>query len=215
MKSLFPTIPGSRDRRTRAPGFTLVELLMVITIIGILAALVVGLIGVASKKSRENQVKAVLTELVTAIEAYKTRMGHYPPDNPGNPGTNSLFYELIGTSSTNNGTTFLTADRLFSIDSASINAAYGSPGFVNAAPTTNQVRSFLKGLKATRHAALPSPPNPPGVQALIVPAPGAGGAFNPWRYNSSNPTNNPRSFDLWAEFEAGGITVTIGNWNFR
>lgn len=36
--------------------------------------------------------------------------------------------------------------------------------------------------------------------------------INPWRYNSSNPTNNPGEFDLWAEFVIGNELVTIGNW---
>lgn len=35
---------------------------------------------------------------------------------------------------------------------------------------------------------------------------------NPWRYNSSNPTNNPGEFDLWAEIVIGDDIVTIGNW---
>ena len=114
-------------------GFTLVELLMVITIIGILAALVVGLMAVATKKSRESQVRAMLSELVTAIEAYKTRMGHYPPDNAARPDQPPLFYELLGTYSTDNGVNFTTSDSISTLDTATVTAAFGMPGFVNAA----------------------------------------------------------------------------------
>ena len=36
---------------------------------------------------------------------------------------------------------------------------------------------------------------------------------NPWRYNSSNPSNNPNSYDLWAEIRVGDETIIIGNWD--
>jgi hypothetical protein len=37
--------------------------------------------------------------------------------------------------------------------------------------------------------------------------------LNPWRYVSTNPTNNPGSFDLWAEIPVGRDRVKIiGNW---
>lgn len=35
---------------------------------------------------------------------------------------------------------------------------------------------------------------------------------NPWQYVSSNPTNNPGEFDLWAEIVIGDEIVVIGNW---
>ncbi|MCE2825487.1 MAG: type II secretion system GspH family protein [Verrucomicrobium sp.] len=37
--------------------------------------------------------------------------------------------------------------------------------------------------------------------------------LNPWRYVSTNPTNNPGGFDLWAEIPVGRDRVkVIGNW---
>lgn len=38
-------------------------------------------------------------------------------------------------------------------------------------------------------------------------------ALNPWHYVSTNPTNNPTSFDLWAEIIVKGERKIIGNWN--
>jgi prepilin-type N-terminal cleavage/methylation domain-containing protein len=38
-------------------------------------------------------------------------------------------------------------------------------------------------------------------------------SLNPWRYVSTNPTNNPTSFDLWAEIIVKGERKIIGNWN--
>lgn len=35
---------------------------------------------------------------------------------------------------------------------------------------------------------------------------------NPWRYNATNPTNNPGEFDLWADIVVGNDFITIGNW---
>ena len=36
--------------------------------------------------------------------------------------------------------------------------------------------------------------------------------LNPWRYNSSNPTNNPGSYDLWIQLSIAGQTNLICNW---
>ena len=38
---------------------------------------------------------------------------------------------------------------------------------------------------------------------------------NPWRYNSSNPTNNPGQFDLWVDILVGGKTNRVSNWSPR
>lgn len=37
-------------------------------------------------------------------------------------------------------------------------------------------------------------------------------AINPWHYNTTNPTNNPGEFDLWADIVVGDDFITIGNW---
>jgi hypothetical protein len=36
--------------------------------------------------------------------------------------------------------------------------------------------------------------------------------LNPWRYNSSSPTNNPGSYELWIQLRIGGQTNLICNW---
>jgi prepilin-type N-terminal cleavage/methylation domain-containing protein len=120
------TVAGNGRSLSGWRAFTLIELLVVISIIGILAALVVGLVGVATKKSRESQVRAMLAQLVTAIESYKAAKGHYPPDNAANPAQPQLFYELIGTFSTDGGATFTTKDRLATVTSVMLNTAFGS-----------------------------------------------------------------------------------------
>ena len=36
---------------------------------------------------------------------------------------------------------------------------------------------------------------------------------NPWRYNSSNPTNNPGSYDLYVQLEMSRKSDLICNWD--
>jgi prepilin-type N-terminal cleavage/methylation domain-containing protein len=52
------------------------------------------------------------------------------------------------------------------------------------------------------------PLNIPAANHPIPTNPG----LNPWRYVSTNPTNNPNSFDLWAEIIVKGERRIIGNW---
>lgn len=60
-------------------GFTLVEILVVITIISLLAGLL--LVGIRSgvTSAKNAQIKSDMTQLVNALTAYKTKAGSYPP----------------------------------------------------------------------------------------------------------------------------------------
>ncbi|MEK7514051.1 MAG: prepilin-type N-terminal cleavage/methylation domain-containing protein [Patescibacteria group bacterium] len=61
-------------------GFTLVELLIVITIIGILASIGLGTFTSAQTKSRDVKRKAHLKQLSDAFEAYYNDHGQYPDE---------------------------------------------------------------------------------------------------------------------------------------
>jgi len=71
----------TRTRATRGsrPGFTIIELLIVITIIGVLVTLVtVGVTGAISKANQaRNQYE--INQLQTSLESFKTKFGGYPP----------------------------------------------------------------------------------------------------------------------------------------
>lgn len=69
----------SARRRPRA-GFTLVEMLTVVTIIGVLAGLTVGAAVTAMTYVKKQRIKAEIAMLDMALKAYKEKFGDYPPD---------------------------------------------------------------------------------------------------------------------------------------
>jgi prepilin-type N-terminal cleavage/methylation domain-containing protein len=61
-------------------GFTLVEMLVVITIIGILVALLIPTVGRIMKGVRNSATATELNDLARAMEAYKSFANDFPPD---------------------------------------------------------------------------------------------------------------------------------------
>lgn len=62
-------------------GFTLVELLVVITIIAILAALVLSTAGGIQDKAARSRAQSEIAALSAALESYKADNGDYPTGN--------------------------------------------------------------------------------------------------------------------------------------
>ncbi len=71
---------GSRLPAPGSEGFTLLELLVVMTIIGILAAIGVPALRDSPKRAREATLRADLFTLRSVIDQYKGDKGNYPPD---------------------------------------------------------------------------------------------------------------------------------------
>jgi prepilin-type N-terminal cleavage/methylation domain-containing protein len=67
----------TRNKAWRA-GFTLVELLTVITIISILAAMTIGISGYVRRAQMEAKTRAKLQSIRDALEVYKLEAGKYP-----------------------------------------------------------------------------------------------------------------------------------------
>jgi general secretion pathway protein G len=73
----------NRKVRSRAQGFTLVELLLVLVILGILAAIVLPRF---TNRTKEAQIKATITQIAsfkTALDAYEVDNGYYPKGKSG------------------------------------------------------------------------------------------------------------------------------------
>src|SRR5882672_2734151 len=121
-------------RSTPVPAFTLIELLVVIAVIAILAALVIPVSGAVRAAGTKRRAMAELTEVETLIESYKEKLGHYPPDNPGNPLLNQLYYELMGTTNDAGTRSFITLDGSTSLPTNAVRASFGPgvSGFVNS-----------------------------------------------------------------------------------
>jgi general secretion pathway protein G len=71
---------GGRRREAGKSGFTLLELLVVMTIIGILAAIAVPALRDSPQRAREATLRADLFTFRSVIDQYKGDKGNYPPD---------------------------------------------------------------------------------------------------------------------------------------
>ena len=215
-----------------SPAFTLIELLVVIAIIAVLAALIFPTIKAVNRVKIRHLAQGELANIETAIESYKAKYGVYPPDSnppgpPGNPNyVNQLYYELLGT--TLNGALYTTKDGSAQINIGSFSGTFGNnvSGFVNSTKGAGGdegtvATAFITGLKPSQIGLLKN-----GARILVCsvpwpkdnpyqPVPGLFSApgLNPWRYISSNPTNNPSSFDLWVDTIYDGRTNRISNWS--
>jgi prepilin-type N-terminal cleavage/methylation domain-containing protein len=221
------------SRGTRL-AFTLIELLVVIGIMAILAALIIPITGAVTRHKLRSRTKTEFREIEMAIENYKTKKGYYPPDNPGNQFyLNQLYYELSGTVASNG--VYTTLDGNGVLDPAQANPFMYGKGFQGLVNTTKgagdegmAANKFLRELKPAQVATL-GPLNSAGIKILVgsvgwdspigqpIPPAPAGPArvpkLNPFRYVSTNPTNNPGKFDLWIDILVQGKTNRICNWS--
>jgi general secretion pathway protein G len=84
----------------RKGGFTLVELLAVITIIGVLAGLIIGASKYAVTKSKRSSAAARIAAMESALEDFKADNGFYPKQAVSGPGdTLNLYQSLNGLTS--------------------------------------------------------------------------------------------------------------------
>src|SRR5438128_3972630 len=127
-----PLVTHHRSPLTIA-AFTLIELMVVIAVIAILAALIFPVTATVNRAKIRNRARAELQQVATAIENYKAKLGHYPPDNTNTstPYLNQLYYELVGTTLDNNNY-YTTLDSSSKISASVVPNLFGVSGFVNA-----------------------------------------------------------------------------------
>lgn len=217
---------------TRHPfGFTLIELLVVISIIGVLAALSIPVMGAVKAAQYKKVARAELEQLETALENYKAKYGAYPPSNKNSPGTDydpmmfsQLYYELSGVTRDASGD-FTTLDGAAKITAKNYMIAYGVGGVENCTQGGGEdgvsAKDFLPGLKQNQIVGGISNLLAPNTVEIVTSVGGPDDGYkplgvshlNPFRYNSTNPTNNPGSYDLWIDLRISGVTNRISNWS--
>jgi general secretion pathway protein G len=81
-------------KRQQQFGFTLVEILVVITIIGILMALTLGIAGAANRNAAKSKATAEMGALLQEIDLFKADTGSYPTPKSvnGTPTLPQAFY---------------------------------------------------------------------------------------------------------------------------
>jgi len=217
-----------------SPAFTLIELLAVIAVIALLAALTFPAVRAAKISVMRSRARAELLQTESAIERFYQKLGYYPQDNPGPAASYPnhwalppLYYELLGT--TNVGTVaapvYVTLDGSARITAAGLNTAFG-PNFAGFANCTRPGRSgdesgataFVDNLKPSQFLPITIGATPISVLGTTLDGPllyqnGNGVKLNPWRYNSSVPYYNRKSYDLWIDVTAGNKTNRISNWS--
>lgn len=150
-----------------------------------------------------------------------------------NPVMNPLYYELSGVVVDINAKTFTAVGDPIehSLSPGQVTSWFGANGFQNSGRDLASVPSVFNGFKDSDYRLVDGSTingSPAGsAKLLTVPVdwarqfensnPLGKTTLNVWKYNSSNPTNNPTTFDLWAEIptinESGQFELkVIGNW---
>jgi len=241
LKSRKQKAESRKQKALPRDAYTLVEMLIVISVMILLASMIFPITGAIKRNQIRTRARGELVEMETAIEAYKSKLGYYPPDNPpataavnpANYAVNQLYYELLGTTNIKVGNVpyyqTLDSSAQISADPTALNSVFGPSvsGFMNClrsagggdeGPTGT---AFLRGLRANQFLAITNAVSKIPVctvlgAALDGPLMLANtnlDKINPWCYNSSNPRYNPKSFDLWMDVKVGDKTNRISNWS--
>ena len=199
--------PGTRNlKRSSISGFTLIELMTVMSIIIILAGLVVGISSYANRSAIESRTKAEIKAMETALESYKADYGAYPPldqdvwnnNIAAKGGITNVFSSAVSVPTSANDSN--TNGWL------NINYVWRAISGMN---TPKAYMSFTaKQLKAITNSS--------GYSYTVILDPNG----NPYGYNPINPSGNPQTYDLWSAGVDGkssypALTSTnddIGNW---
>jgi prepilin-type N-terminal cleavage/methylation domain-containing protein len=206
-------------------AFTLIELLVVIAIMAVLAGFILVVVTQIKKKEYTSVAAAEMAQIEQALEDYKNQYGVYPPSNPANPLTNTLYYELSGVFATNISATpmYETLDNASTVPTADFSGAFfnvgGAINCLKAGDTESaKAKNFLPSLKANRIGIVTNFSG--GLDnVLITTVRGPDSRYTPVNTPDVNPfryvypgTNNPNSYDLWVQLVFSGRTNLVCNW---
>ena len=143
---------------------------------------------------------------------------------PGSSATNQLVLELTGCLVTNNQFYSPSVrdmggrEKLLSSEEMRVLFGAAADGVLNASEKMSKTRNFIENFSSRRFGRITNAARTFTVDMLKVPADAPVhvdaldnqgkrwrmlGSNNPWHYNVTDPTNNPDSYDLWAEFQVG------------
>jgi prepilin-type N-terminal cleavage/methylation domain-containing protein len=198
--------------REARPGFTMIEMLVVIAIIGILASLILVLIPAVNERKFRAAAKAQVAAVAQAIQNYRAKKNYYPPDNPNNAAQPPLYYELTGAIYDRSKQEYTGIQDGVVIKAADMPGLFGVGGFLNSSPDSSLVENFYPELRPSQVETNGAAPVP-NAKVLVAPVKSTNNApFSVLYYNSSRPVHNPGGFDLWVTFLVGSKPVTVGNW---
>ena len=76
-------LPCDAERKERARGFTLIELMVVLVILGILAGLIIPKVMGRPDEARRQKTRVQMESIETALKMYKLDNGNYPTTEQG------------------------------------------------------------------------------------------------------------------------------------
>ncbi|HET9419456.1 MAG TPA: prepilin-type N-terminal cleavage/methylation domain-containing protein [Chthoniobacterales bacterium] len=175
-------------------GFTLVELLVVITIIIILAALVLATVGYVQKKGARSRTEAEIAAMSAACESYKADNGIYP----SNSDTNAL----------NARSNFDASASAYSAASLYLYEQLAGVTSGNRSETSSSRTYFI----FKPNMLLPAPPSTADVTAIRDPFGNSYGYSTIQAATGDSTKGYNPTFDLWSTVNSTDPTQWIKNW---
>ena len=183
---------GRELHNRSAPGFTILELLVVIGVILLLAGLLLGISGYVQEKGKRARAEAEIAGISAALESYKADNGIYPQST----GTNSLNPSLTDPSS-----------YIASSKDLYIQLSGDSDDNPTTSSSSDAKNYFGNALKPNMLN-----PNPPGANTYIRDPFGNSYGYSTAKASNPNGTvgNNP-TYDLWST-GGGPPTADTSKW---
>jgi prepilin-type N-terminal cleavage/methylation domain-containing protein len=183
-------------QQTTKRGFTIVELVVVITVLGILAGITAFTYGNWRKEASRTEVQSDLTQLTTAMKNARNFNGEYPTVSPGSPLPEDFFK-----SSQNVTVTYAEGDKdSYCIDAVSI----VDPDIVYHIRAAGSVSGSLSEGSCSEDVQAPPAPSPNPTVALSGPGP----------FQSVDPVSGENSDIYTVTASASGCSVGALEWKF-